>query len=115
MVWHFPHGVAQQSTIRVNGWKLIKNWMPVTNFINCMEIRRNHQRSGRKELISRMEAMKKRVDIEEANDLAQKMPEKVEAMSLELFRAQCDEGLLSLFQSTFQRSASPQGKGLQRS
>ena len=28
MVWHFPHGVAQQSTIRMDGWKLIKNWMP---------------------------------------------------------------------------------------
>ena len=27
MVWHFPHGVAQQSTIRIGGWKLIKNWM----------------------------------------------------------------------------------------
>ena len=28
MIWHFPHGVAQQSTIRIDGWKLIKNWMP---------------------------------------------------------------------------------------
>jgi arylsulfatase A-like enzyme len=28
MVWHFPHGVAQESTIRENGWKLIFNYMP---------------------------------------------------------------------------------------
>ena len=28
MIWHFSHGVAQQSTIRIDGWKLIKNWMP---------------------------------------------------------------------------------------
>ena len=30
MIWHFPHGVAQQSSIRVDGWKLIYNYMPQT-------------------------------------------------------------------------------------
>ncbi len=90
MVWHFPHGVAQQSTIRVNGWKLIKNWMPGRPEYELYQLHgdssKSSKESGRKELIRRMEAMEKRVDIEEANDLAQKMPEKVEAMSLELFR-----------------------------
>ena len=43
-------------------------------------------KGGRKELFRRMRAMEKRVDIEESNNLADKMPERVEAMSKELFR-----------------------------
>ena len=26
MVWHFPHGVALESTIRVGDWKLVRNY-----------------------------------------------------------------------------------------
>jgi len=89
MVWHFPHGVAQQSTIRVDGWKLIKNWMPGRPEYELYQLHgdsaKSSKESGRKQLIRRMKAMEQRVDIEEANNLAGKMPEKVEAMSKELF------------------------------
>ena len=91
MVWHFPHGVAQQSTIRVDGWKLIKNWMPGRPEYELYQLHGDSSKqtkgpSGRKELLRRMKAMEQRVDIEEANDLAEKMPQKVSAMSEELFR-----------------------------
>ena len=63
MVWHFPHGVAQQSTIRVNGWKLIKNWMPGRPEYELYQLHgdsaKSSKDSGRKELIRRMEAMEK--------------------------------------------------------
>ena len=73
MVWHFPHGVAQQSTIRTGGWKLIKTGcVGVRNmsFVNCSPII----------------PKPKRGDIEEAKNLADKMPDKVKEMSTELFR-----------------------------
>ena len=89
MVWHFPHGVAQQSTIRVDGWKLIKNWMPGRPEYELYQLYEDSvkkAKGGRKELLLRIEVMGKRVDIEEANNLAEKMPEKVEAMSKELYK-----------------------------
>ena len=88
MIWHFPHGVAQQSTIRVDGWKLIKNWMPGRPEYELYQLHGDSSKKtqgGRKELSRRIEAMEKRVDIEEANNLAKKMPGKVEAMSKELY------------------------------
>ena len=89
MVWHFPHGVAQQSTIRMDGWKLIKNWMPGRPEFELYQLHEESAKQlkgGRKELFRRIRAMEKRVDIEESNNLADKMPERVEAMSKELFR-----------------------------
>ncbi len=74
MVWHFPHGVAQQSTIRMGGWKLIKNWMRGRPEYELYELQSNYPKNP------------KRGDIEEAKNLADKMPEKVEEMSTELFR-----------------------------
>jgi len=88
MVWHFPHGVAQQSTIRVDGWKLIKNWMPGRPEFELYQLHGDSSKQakgGRKELFRRMEAMEQRVDIEEANNLAEKLPERVQSMSKELF------------------------------
>ena len=89
MVWHFPHGVAQQSTIRVDGWKLIKNWMPGRPEYELYQLHGDSakkSKGGHEELFLRIEAMEKRVDIEEANNLAEKMTGKVEAMSKELYR-----------------------------
>ncbi len=74
MVWHFPHGVAQQSTIRMGGWKLIKNWMRGRPEYELYELQSNYPKNP------------KRGDIEEAKNLADKMPGKVEEMSTELFR-----------------------------
>jgi arylsulfatase A-like enzyme len=74
MVWHFPHGVAQQSTIRRGGWKLIKNWMRGRPEYELYQLQSNYPKNP------------KRGDIEEAKNLAEKMPDKVKEMSTELFR-----------------------------
>jgi arylsulfatase A-like enzyme len=74
MMWHFPHGVAQQSTLRVNGWKLIHNWMPGRPKYELFELYKNYPGTS------------ERADIEEEKNLASKMPEKVAEMSKELFR-----------------------------
>ena len=74
MVWHFPHGVAQQSTIRTGGWKLIKNWMRGRPEYELYQLQSNYPKNP------------KRGDIEEAKNLADKMPHKVKEMSTELFR-----------------------------
>ena len=74
MVWHFPHGVAQQSTIRTDGWKLIKNWMRGRPEYELYQLQFNYPKNP------------KRGDIEEAKNLAEKMPDKVKEMSAELFR-----------------------------
>lgn len=74
MVWHFPHGVAQQSTIRTGGWKLIKNWMRGRPEYELYQLQFNYPKNP------------KRGDIEEAKNLADEMPGKVKEMSAELFR-----------------------------
>ena len=74
MVWHFPHGVAQQSTIRVDGWKLIKNWMPGRPPYELYRLYAGNPENPQ------------RVDIEEAKNLAMEMPEKVKEMSQRMLR-----------------------------
>jgi arylsulfatase A-like enzyme len=74
MVWHFPHGVAQQSTLRIDGWKLIYNYMPKRPPLELYQLYENYPNPS------------KRTDIEEAKNLADKMPEKAEQMRKELFR-----------------------------
>jgi hypothetical protein len=73
MIWHFPHGVAQQSTLRVNGWKLIYNYIPQQPRLELYHLYENSSNPS------------KRIDIEEANNLALEMPNKAEAMRKELF------------------------------
>ena len=74
MVWHFPHGVAQQSTLRVNGWKLVYNYMPTKPKLELYQLYKNYPNPSI------------RVDIEEAENLVAKMPDKAEQMRKELFR-----------------------------
>ena len=74
MVWHFPHGVAQQSTLRIDGWKLIYNYMPQKPRLELYQLYENYPDPS------------KRTDIEEAKNLAEEMPEKAEQMRKELFR-----------------------------
>jgi arylsulfatase A-like enzyme len=74
MVWHFPHGVAQQSTLRVDGWKLIYNYLPQKPRLELYQLYENYPNPS------------KRTDIEEAKNLADKRPEKAEQMRKELFR-----------------------------
>ncbi|TWU34600.1 Arylsulfatase [Novipirellula aureliae] len=75
-MWHFPHGNSLESTLIVGDYKLIRNYDHVNN-------------DGTPELevfqLYRTENGKRvRVDIEEANNLAAKMPEKAAAMNARL-------------------------------
>ena len=74
MIWHFPHGVAQQSTLRVNGWKLVYNYMPTKPKLELYQLYKNYPNPS------------SRVDIEEAENLVAEMPDKAEQMRKELFR-----------------------------
>ncbi len=73
MVWHFPHGVAQESTIRIGGYKLVRNYDHVNNPGSPeLELFQLYKTDGGKQL---------RVDIEESKNLATAMPEKAQAMN----------------------------------
>ncbi len=69
MVWHFPNSVALESSIRVGGFKLVRNY----NHINDV-------RTEPFELYELYGKDGKRVDIEEAKNLAASMPEKVKEL-----------------------------------
>lgn len=76
MVWHFPHSIALESTIRVGGYKLVRNYDHLNNpRTSELELY---------ELYKTVDGEQVRVDIEEANDLAKKMPEKAAAMNEQL-------------------------------
>ncbi|MDG1357595.1 MAG: sulfatase [Akkermansiaceae bacterium] len=69
MVWHFPNSVALESSIRVGGFKLVRNYNHV-----------NDARTEPFELYQLYGKDGKRVDIEEAKNLAASMPDKVKEM-----------------------------------
>ena len=69
MVWHFPNSVALESTIRVDGFKLVRNYNHV-----------NDARTKPFELYELYDKDGKRVDIEEAKNLAAAMPDKVKEL-----------------------------------
>jgi len=73
MVWHFPHGVAQQSTLRRGGWKLIYNYMPGRPKVELFKLYEKYPNPS------------KRVDIEEAINLAKQFPKLAQSMKKELF------------------------------
>ena len=73
MIWHFPHGVAQESTIRENGWKLIYNYMPGRPQLQLFQLYDNYPQDP------------KRVDIEESKNLAGMFPRKAELLRKKLF------------------------------
>ncbi|MEP4077260.1 MAG: sulfatase [Haloferula sp.] len=72
MMWHFPHGSAMESTIRVGDFKLIRNYDhvedPSTPDLELFQ------------LYSTRDGKQERVDIEEAKNLADKMPEKTQEL-----------------------------------
>lgn len=61
MVWHFPHGVAMESTIRIGDFKLIRNYDHVNN--------PNSQELELYQLYDSQNGSVTRVDIEEAKNL----------------------------------------------
>jgi arylsulfatase A-like enzyme len=76
MMWHFPHGNALESTIRIGDYKLIRNYDHVNNpGTPELELFQLYKTSGNKQM---------RVDIEEAVNLAGKMPEKTASMNRKL-------------------------------
>ena len=67
MVWHFPHSVAMESTIRVNGYKLVRNYNHrFDEGTTELELYQLYKTDNGKQV---------RVDIEEANNLASQNPE----------------------------------------
>lgn len=67
MVWHFPHSVAMESTIREGDYKLIRKFDHINNpaVKSELELFRLYDSSG---------DAQRRVDIQEAHNLAGKMP-----------------------------------------
>ena len=76
MMWHFPHGHAMESTIRIGDYKLIRKYDHVNNPSNePLELYRLYDSSAGKQV---------RGDIEEDINLAKTMPEKAQQMNQEL-------------------------------
>jgi arylsulfatase A-like enzyme len=82
MMWHFPHGNALESTIRIGDYKLIRNYDHVMNpGTPELELFRLYEANGNKQ---------RRVDIEEARNLSSEMPEKTASMNRELTKMLTD-------------------------
>ena len=76
MVWHFPNSVALESTIRVGDWKLVRNYDHLNNkHASELELYR---------VYDTQDGPQNRGDIEEANNLADSMPEKAQALNARL-------------------------------
>ncbi len=79
MVWHFPHGVALESTIRIGDYKLVRNYDHINNPSTApLELFQLYDSSG---------GNAQRVDIEESQNLAEAMPERTEKMDEQLSAA----------------------------
>lgn len=76
MMWHFPHGAAMESAIRVGDFKLIRNYDHVSNpGTPALELFR---------LYKTTDMGQERVDIEEAINLAEAEPEKTQELDRRL-------------------------------
>ncbi|MDP6524375.1 MAG: sulfatase [Kiritimatiellia bacterium] len=72
MVWHFPNSAALESSIRIGDYKLVHNYNHVNNpKVQELELYRLYDSAAGKQV---------RVDIEEARDLVESMPEKTQQM-----------------------------------
>ncbi|WP_419195097.1 sulfatase-like hydrolase/transferase [Novipirellula herctigrandis] len=79
MVWHFPHGSAMESTIRVGDYKLVRNFDHVGNDETVpLELFQLYDSSNNNA---------RRVDIEEARNLSESMPELAQSMNTKLTAA----------------------------
>jgi len=67
MMWHFPNS-RMQSTLRIDDYKLVRQYVP-------------NEKKASLELYQLYQDGSKRVDIEEAKNLATKMPEKAKEMN----------------------------------
>ena len=71
MLWHFPNSAAQESALRIGDYKLVRNY----NAQPELELYRLYDSES---------GQQNRADIEEAHNLATKLPEKTAAMNREL-------------------------------
>jgi len=71
MVWHFPNSSAQESTIRIGNFKLVRNYFDEPT----LELYQLYSNSGSRNV---------RSDIEEFSNLAMSMPEKAATMNRRL-------------------------------
>ncbi|WPJ95685.1 sulfatase [Coraliomargarita algicola] len=72
LFWHFPNSQALESTIRIGDYKLVRNYDHLNPRNDALELYQLYKTENGKQT---------RVDIEESNNLALKMPEKAEAMN----------------------------------
>ena len=75
MMHHFPNSASMHSTLRIDGWKIIRNYMPS---------------KPKLELYQLYDDKGQRVDIEESKNLASKFPEKAKEMN-QLLQERLDE------------------------
>ena len=80
MVWHFPHGSAIESTIRIGDYKLIHKYDHIANPAVASEYELF-------QLYQSKDGKQERADIEEAYNLAADLPEKTEEMKAKLTAA----------------------------
>jgi len=78
MMWHFPNSIALESTLRVGDYKLVRNYNHVMDQ-KTVELELY-------QLYNTVDGKSERVDIEEAKNLVDAMPEKAAAMNAELTR-----------------------------
>lgn len=79
LYWHFPHGREMESTIRKGNFKLIRNWRDyLLSPEDGLELFQLYDESGN------------RRDLEEAHNLANKLPEKTRELN-NLLQAHLDE------------------------
>lgn len=71
MVWHFPNSSAQESTIRIGGYKLVRNYFDEPK----LELYQLYSTGNSKHI---------RTDIEESKNLAESMPGKTAALNQRL-------------------------------
>jgi hypothetical protein len=77
MVWHFPNSVALESSIRIGDYKLVRNYQHLSADVSELELYRLYNSESGAQV---------RVDIEEAHNLADAMPEKAQLMNQQLTR-----------------------------
>ena len=76
MIWHFPNSAALESTIRIGDYKLVRNYDHLNNpSVRELELYRLYNSESGKQV---------RVDIEEANNLADAISEKATLMNARL-------------------------------
>ena len=75
MVWHFPNSGALESTIRIGDYKLVRNYQHLSVDVAPLELYQLYDSNSGEQV---------RVDIEEANNLADALPEKTQALNAQL-------------------------------